>query len=361
MAIPPLARAHGRRRRGPLVMLLLSLPLLAALAAPPPAAAQVGGTDNSGTGGVHSIQGRLVGPSGRRPETRFKVTLESSGFGSLYVFSDSNGSFRFTGLRPGSYRVVVEGGEDFENASEPVMLEASTIRTRSGVIGTPFTRPITLQIYLRPKGKSSDLAQPGVLDAALAGVPKAAVDLYQRGMEAARRGEHERAADLLKLAVEAHPNFPVALRELGFLHLKLKRAERAAEALSASLKLAPEDHGTLVGYGRALLELKRPAEAEEQFRKALRKNPASPWARFYLGVTLLRRRELEEAERELRAAAGAGGSELAIAHYYLGGIYWERKEYGRAADELETFLKLAPNAPEAARVRSTVRELRARR
>ena len=328
-----------------------------------PAAGQVGGTDSSGTGGEHTIQGRLVGPSGRRSDLRLKVRLESSGFGDLYVFSDANGTFRFTGLKPGSYTVVVEGGEEFETAREGVLLEASTIRTNRGVVGTPFNRPITVQVYLRPKreGSSSSSSPPGVLSAALANVPKPAVDLYHKGLEAARKNENERAADLLKLAVETYQNFPAALSELGVTYLKLKRPEKAAEALSAALKLAPEDYGTLLAYGRALLELRRPAEAEEQFRKALKKNAASPAAHLYLGMILFGRREFEEAERELQAAAaGAGGGEVARAHYYLGGLYWELKQYKRAADELETYLKLVPSAPDASRLRATIKELRAR-
>ena len=52
--------------------------------------------------------------------------------------------------------------------------------------------------------------------------------------------------------------------------------------------------------------------------------------------------------------------ELAKAHYYLGGIYWGNREYSRAADELETYLRLAPHAPEAAKVRETIKELRSK-
>ena len=358
MLFPP-ARAVSRPRgRAFKQAALFALFLLAPLAAPAPAAAQVGGTDNSGTGGMHTIQGRLFGPSGRRSELRLKVRLESSGAGELYVFSDVNGTFRFTGLRPGSYTIVVEGGDEFETAREQVSLEPSTISTPRGVVGTPFARPITLQVYLRPKRGASNQAQPGVLNAALAGVPKPAAELYHKGAEAARKNENERAVEFLRQAVEAYPNFPLALSEMGVIYLKLKRPEKAAEALAASLKLAPEDHGTTLAYGRALLDLKRPSEAEEQFRKALKKNPSSPWARFYLGMILLGRRELEGAERELKAAGSDG--EIAMAHYYLGGLYWELKQYKRAADELETYLKLAPSAPDAARLRTTIKELRAK-
>jgi Flp pilus assembly protein TadD len=334
--------------------------LLLLLSAVGTAAAQVGGLETSGTDGVHTIQGRLVAPSGRRTELRLKVRLESSGAGELYVFSDANGTFRFTSLRPGSYTVVVEGGDEFETTRESVMLEPSTIQTRRGSIGTPFTRPVTLQIYLRRKSGGAEQSQPGVLNASLANVPKPAVDLYQKGMEAARKNENEHAAGLLKQAVDAYPNFPLALTELGVTYLKLKHPDKAAEALSASLKLAPEDQGTLLAYGRALLELRRPAEAEEQFRRALKKNAASPSAHLYLGMILLGRRDFTEAERELTAAKGAGGGEVAMAHYYLGGLYWELKQYKRAAEELETYLKLVPSAPNAERLRATIKEFRAK-
>ncbi|MDQ3802835.1 MAG: tetratricopeptide repeat protein, partial [Acidobacteriota bacterium] len=304
------------------------------------------------------IQGRLVGPSGRRSELRLKVRLESSGQGDLYVFSDPNGTFRFNSLRPGHYTVVVEGGEDFETVRESALLEAMNVSTRRGVIGAPVPRPLTLQIYLRPKRGASNQAQPGVLNAALASVPKPAADLYQKAVEHARKNEHQRAVDLLKLAVEAHPNFPLALSELGVLYLKLKQSEKAAGALGAALKLAPEDHSTLLAYGRALLDLQRLSESEEQFRKALKKNAASPWAHFYLGMILLKRRQHDSAEAELKNAVSSGGGQMALAHYYLGGIYWNKGQYRQAADELETYLRLAPNAPDAARLRETIKEFR---
>src|SRR4051812_25953272 len=170
MLFPQTARAprHPLEPSAPLALFAL---LLLAFAAGT-AAAQAGGLDGSGTGGIHTIQGRLVGPSGRRADLRLKVRLESSGSGETYVFSDPNGTFRFTGLSPGSYTVVVEGGDQFETAREVVVVESSTISTARGVVGTPFSRPLTVQVYLRPKHDGGEQSQPGVLDASLAGVPK---------------------------------------------------------------------------------------------------------------------------------------------------------------------------------------------
>lgn len=51
---------------------------------------------------------------------------------------------------------------------------------------------------------------------------------------------------------------------------------------------------------------------------------------------------------------------MALAHRWLGGIYWGRKEYKRAADEIETYLKLTPKAADAEQLRAMVKDLRSK-
>jgi Tfp pilus assembly protein PilF len=341
----------------PLLRLLAALCLL-----PAAALAQAGsGIDSTGTGGNHIIQGRVMLPSGRLSDARIRVRLESLGSGTLSVFTDSNGGFKFTGLLAGSYTIIAEANEQFEQATESVFIDQR--RSRRSIDRDTTPRVYTAYLYLRPKRAAApgETRPPGVLDASLADVPKPAADLYLKALEAVRKKETERAVELLKSALEFQPNFRLALGELGALYLKLKQPEKAVEPLRAALKLAPDDYPTLLNYGIALYGRKEFAEAEAQFRKAAQRNHASPTPHFYLGVILLKRREVEEAEKELRTVVASGGDEIAVAHYYLGGIYWGRQDYKRAADELETYLRLAPDAPEAERVRSTIKELRAKR
>ncbi|HEX8284884.1 MAG TPA: tetratricopeptide repeat protein [Pyrinomonadaceae bacterium] len=349
---PAVARAL-RTAAGALLALAAALVCLPAAAA---LAQSGGGTETTGTGGEHSIQGRVFLPSGRISDARVRVLLESTHSSTLSVLTDPNGAFRFNSLMSGSYTVVVEGTEQYESARESVYIEQTTGRTFRE---TPRVATVYLNLRARSAAGSGE-RPPGVLDASLAGVPKPAVDLYHKAVEAARRKENERAVELLKGALEFAPDFRLALSDLGALYLKLKQPEKAAGPLRAALKLAPEDFPTILNYGIALYDRKEFGEAEAQFRKAAQRHSASPTAHFYLGVILLKRRETDEAERELRSAVASGGDSIAVAHYYLGGIYWGRQDYKRAADELETYLRLAPDAPEAERVRSTVKELRAR-
>ena len=95
-------------------------------------------------------------------------------------------------------------------------------------------------------------------------------------------------------------------------------------------------------------------------RDALKQNDSAPTAHMYLGVVLTKFHNYTDAEKELRRAIELGGNQLGLAHKYLGGIHWSRGEYRQAADELEIYLRLTPNAQDAERVRGTIKEFRSK-
>jgi Flp pilus assembly protein TadD len=316
-----------------------------------------GGIDSTGTGGRHSINGRIMFPSGQRADSRLKVRLESSGNGELTVLADGNGTFMFRGLSAGSYTVVVEGGDYFETARETLYIEPTLTDPRSNVAVGPLSRPYTLQIYLQPKDESAP-TKPGVLNAALASVPKPAVELYEKGVQAAGRGETDLAIDDLRRAIALYPNFGPALNELGVQYLKKGELDKAAETLQKVLQLSPQAAEPCLNYGIVLLQQKKFPEAEKQLRDAVQKNPNTYTAHLYFGITLIYVKNYPDAETQLRKAVTIGGPKASQAHYYLGGLYWQTGKHKEAADELETFLKLEPKAANADKLRNTIKELR---
>jgi Tfp pilus assembly protein PilF len=350
------ARMQTRPARALCALLLAALCCTAARA-------QIG-VDDTGTGGKHVIQGRVLFPSGRRADTRLKVRLQTQSSGELSVYTDSNGYFGFRSLEAGSYTVVIEGGNDFETVRESIYIETDVNSMVRGITFPSGTRPYTLQVYLQPKrrdGTPAAESRPGTLNASLASVPKPALDLYNKALDALRSNDQVKAVEFLKEAVAAYHDFPVALTELGLLYMKQKQPAKAAEVLRDALKLSPDDYPTLFTYAVALHDSQQFSEAETQFRKAAQKNATAPLPHYYLGLILIRRREFEEAEKELKKAVEVGGDEVPYAHKYLGGLYWNRHAYKQAADELETYLKLVPNTEEAPRLRATVKELRSKK
>ena len=62
----------------------------------------------------------------------------------------------------------------------------------------------------------------------------------------------------------------------------------------------------------------------------------------------------------LRNAITVSGNQIALAHYYLGGVLWAKREHKSAADELETYLRLDPKAADAERTRAAIKDLRSK-
>src|SRR6266566_8519249 len=65
-------------------------------------------------GGIHSIQGRVYLPNGRRAGEGISVRLEGNVMGSRRAATDPDGSFMFNGLPAAEYSVIVDGGAEYE-------------------------------------------------------------------------------------------------------------------------------------------------------------------------------------------------------------------------------------------------------
>jgi tetratricopeptide (TPR) repeat protein len=317
---------------------------------------QGSGKSSVGTNGSHIITGYVFFPSGRRAEGNIVVKLESFNSGELSVIADSSGAFTFSSLSPGNYTVVVNAGDNYETGREAVAIDGD-VSSPTGVAVVPTSRRYTVMITLQLKHNPAN-DKTSVVNAALAAVPESARSLYEKGVEFAKAGDSPNAVNSLRSAISVYPEFPLALNELGVQYLKLGQANRAVEPLRSAVKLSPDAFSPKLNLGIALLETNQFAEAEAQLREALKQNGSAPTAHMYLGVTLAKLHRYEEAEQELTHSVDLGGETLGLAHYYLGGIYWKKSEYVRAADELETYLRLTPNAPDAKRVRDTINELR---
>ena len=102
--------------------------------------------------GRHAISGRLIFPSGQRADYRLKVKLESPGVGDLTVLSDVNGNFSFRSLTAGQLHGCRSRVAIISRLCGRACLSSPTIPRRAPRVRlVPISRPITLQIYLRPK------------------------------------------------------------------------------------------------------------------------------------------------------------------------------------------------------------------
>ena len=318
--------------------------------------AQIGGIDpdpgDRGTGGVNVIQGNIFVPGGRRLDRRAKVKLRSAiGGAEQYQLSDDSGAFSFRRLVGGSYTLTIDAGNDYEIAIETVdIIEPARRRGDPGMV-----LPVNVILKMR---SSSVPAKSGTIDVSTAGVPEAARELYKQAVESAAAGDKKKAIEQLNEALKLHPNFMTALNELGVQHMALKEWRKAADALRAALKIGPEAFHPRLNYGIVLLQLKDYKAATAELQLAVQKDSSSAVAHFQFGRALVNVGNYDAAERELKQSISIGGEESAEAHRYLGAVYIEKRDSARAADELEVYLKLAPAAKDADRIRAIVKDLR---
>jgi Flp pilus assembly protein TadD len=302
---------------------------------------------DTGLGGVNSISGMIVSSNGQRIARRVSVRLRSMTRGDRISTTDESGNFVFRGVPPGDFIVVIEKEQDFEPFSQNV----SVIQPR----GMP---PQTYYLSVRLELKGRAEAKPGVLNAEFINVPKPARIHYDKAVEQGKKGDHPGAIEELKLAIKEYPTFMLAFNELGVQYLKLNQLENADEAFQRALKIAPDAFAALINRGIANFMMKRYGEAVPILRKALAKNDQSAVGHYFLGQALANLGLFEDAEKELLASLKLGGDEMKEAHRILAIIYASRGAKKLAAEELEAYLKLAPDTPDAQKLKDKIRELR---
>ncbi|MFZ2172313.1 MAG: tetratricopeptide repeat protein [Methylococcaceae bacterium] len=304
------------------------------------------GAGDTGLGGVNTITGTVLA-AGQRFERHVTVRLQTMTKGDRVVMTDDYGNFAFRGLISGDYTIVIDKEKDFQPFSQVV----SIIQPR----GFP-PQTYTLSIRLEFKGRTD--AKPGVLNAEFANVPKPALVHFNNAVEQAKKNDYPGAIEQLKLAIKEYPSFMLAFNELGVQYLKLNQLENADEAFQGALKIAPDAFAALINRGIANVLMKRYGEAVPILRKALKKNDQSAVGHYFLGQALANLGLFEDAEKELLASLELGKEEMKEAHRVLAIIYTSRGAKKQAADELEAYLKLAPDAPDAEKLKDKIRQLK---
>jgi len=349
MRVSLLPRLHHRMMLLPVMAIIIS-------ACAVTAQAQMGGIDTDpgdpGTGGRNTIQGSIFLPGGRRLDRRVKVKLRGIATSEQFQMSDDNGAFSFRRLHGGKYTVIVDAGPQFEVLSEAVdVIEPPRRRGDPGIV-------IPIYLTLQPK-RPDPSTVVGTVAAPTTTVPEAARDLYTQALESSKAGDRKKAIAQLNQAIAICPEFMLALNELGAQYLNLKQYDKATEAFRAALKVAPEAFYPRLNLGIVLFQQKDYQGAAVELERAVNRDSTSAAAYFHLGRAQVNLGNYAAAEKSLRSCVSIGGDVSTEAHRYLAAAYIETKQGSRAADELDTYLKLAPHVKDADQIRRIIQDLRA--
>ena len=127
------------------------------------------------------------------------------------------------------YSLVIDAGDQYDILSQPVAIYGTTGGVGIGRSGQ------TVQVDLHLKANGADEAK------LFEGAPKAAVDLYNKGMQSVKDNNPKKAVEQFNAALAIYPNFIPALRNLSIQYLSLHDIDKVAEMSERLIKLSPTD------------------------------------------------------------------------------------------------------------------------
>src|SRR5215471_12549179 len=248
---------------------------------------------------VGSIAGQLRLVSGDTPPQQVMVELRLHGATVNNTYTDGQGRFSFTNLDPDSYQIVIR-----DDSYAPVD-ELVSLRPESPVA--------YLQIVLRPRQTTANLHSEGsavsggnqfLIDRAAytKHFPRKAIKEYDKGLDADRHGDHERAIAHYQAAVSLAPDFYPAHNNLGSDYLTKSDIADARKEFEEVVRLNQSDAAGYFNLSHVSLLTGKLDEAQQFLNEGLRREPDSALGQFLVGSLAMRIGKYPEAESALRRA-----------------------------------------------------------
>ena len=287
-------------------------------------------------------------PDGSFATEPVKITLRTLRDTLATIYTETQGQFEFSELKPDNYQLEAEGDRQrFEAVTENVQVFRST----------PSVVTITLKPIAGRDAASSKAKLVSVYELTQ-NIPKKARREFDLATLAGNAGKTEEAIAHLRKAIGIFPNFVRAYNDLGTYLLAQGKLDEAIEVLRKATSLDEKAFNPTLNLAIVLVHKQQFTEAADILAKALALEPASPAAHLYAGLAFIGLEKSEEAERELRTAYSLGGQKYALALFHLGQLTMNRGENDAALRLFQDYLNIAPDAPNADQVRKLIAMLR---
>ena len=179
------------------------------------------------------------------------------------------------------------------------------------------------------------------------------------GIALNHQGKYKEAAELLTRLQYDHPELTKIHSPLIEALIEAHQWPQAEKELQKALSVKGADIVDLkIKLGMVRMRQDKFAAAATAFREAIIIEPDNALAQFNLGAALLETGDLNEAQAALQRACQLEGAKMPGAQLLLGQIYFRKKDYPKAIEAFEVYLRSLPNAPNAPQVKEAVRKLR---
>jgi Flp pilus assembly protein TadD len=175
-------------------------------------------------------------------------------------------------------------------------------------------------------------------------------------------GDLEGAEREYRTVIRLAPRDPTSRTNLAMILLARGQREEALTQLRRALPLAEGSRADLAAIGNGLRRAGDADLAVRALREAIaaEERPAPPGLRAELALAEYASGRRQEAEQRVRELI-RDEPRYAVAHWVLANMLAARRAWREAAEQYQTFLRMAPDAPEAAEARARLDHVRSQR
>lgn len=315
----------------------------------------------------HTIRGKVRNSSGVNM-SQITISLESGNGGLInQTVTNNEGDFFFGGLGDTSY-VITISAPDYNPTSERVEFVRNIAASDPGE-----TR--TVEIALTPK-VGARVAPARVVFAQ--NVPQAAREAFEQGAKLSKGGHSKEAVTSLEQAIELFPDYFEAHFLFASELVKQGKLGEAIKQLNEAQRINPKDDRVWHVFGMVLTLQRKYAVAARVFAEAAQLNPLDPQHPLMRATVLLdhastidpakskaaaedQDQTLRLAEESLKRASALSNGKLPAACLQMARLYEKRGEPTLAADQLEEYLSMDPDAKDTVGIRAAIKKLRGQR
>ena len=301
---------------------------------------------------TNRISGQVFGAN-RRPVSEAYVELLNEINTVIFrVKTDGSGRYFFSGMPAGRFIVRVRPfGTDYEEQSQEV-----EIVTAVGRRNTPDNQLV--DVYLRTRrdaNKRLDLT--GVIFAQE--IPEDAKKAFESALVDLDANRLDAGILKLENATKIFPDYYYALDRLVSELLKKQQFAEARKIFERSVTINAKSSNSWYGLSFALYAQDVVPESIEAAKKAADLAPDSPDINVMLGIAFRKGKLFSDAEKALLKAKKLTKGQSADASWNLALLYTYNLNNKRlAADELENYLRVKPDHPDAEKLRRLISQYR---
>jgi len=300
---------------------------------------------------TNRIEGIVWNPA-HRPVPDVYVELQNENYSTISkARTDSTGRFTFIGIQGGHYNVkVLTTGTNYLEYTEGF----DVVNVVQGSSDSVY-----LDVYLKFDKRKLNSGAATITEAIFVqDVPEEARKLYKKGVKDINEKGDKGFAEI-EQALKIFPDYFDALNMLGREYVARKEYQKAVPYLIRSIDINRRSFSSFYALAYAAFELNHRPEALDAARAATILQSNSVNAQLLYGTLLRLDGSYQEAEKALlQAKKLSKDTPVAEVNWQLALLYNKLGRNKEAADELEEYLKLQPDAPNKKEIQGLIAKLR---